>query len=121
MSLCDTCIHKKTCRFYKDLGDGIDKCNDYHNVKDFLYLPCKPGDVVYALFKNRRSIDVRRCIVNEISLSTPPLSETVVLDVDYGGYVASRHTGIALSEWNNTLFSSQTDAEKAKEALRRNG
>ena len=119
MNICDTCIHKKTCRFYKALGDGIDKCNDRHSVKDFLYLPCKPGDIVYAIFKQRRNVNVYRCIINEITINKT--STLVVLDVDHGGYVTSRYTGVPLSEWGNTLFSSQTDAEKAKEVLLQNG
>lgn len=120
MSLCDTCIHKKTCRFYKDLGDGIDKCNDYHSVKDYLYLPCKPGDIVYAIFKKRRNVYIYRCIVNEISLNFASLPASVVLDRAYDEYVENRYTSVPLSEWGNTLFSSQTDAEKAMEVLLRN-
>lgn len=103
------------------MGDGIDKCNDYRSVKDYLYLPCKPGDIVYAIFKQRRKFNIYRCIVNEISLNKSPSPAVVVLDVDYGGYVASRHTGVSLNEWGNTLFSSQTDAEKVKEVLLQNG
>lgn len=125
MFLCDTCIHKKTCRFYKDLGDGIDNCNDYHSVKDYLYLPCKPGDIVYAVLKQRRDVKVCRCIVNNISLNYASLPASAVLDAildeKNSGCITPEYVRVSLSRWGDTLFSSQIDAENAREVLLQNG
>ena len=123
---CKDCVHYDVCyelTYHEPNGEivGREVCNNFKDKSRFVELPCKVGDVVYAIFYigTPSQPSIYKSKVNEIVIvdsSEPYYNQPfIVLDVRLCDTLIRRKTSLGISDFNKTVFLTREEAEKALE------
>lgn len=125
---CKDCVHYDVC---KGWCSGIDEyinpqgtenqepCKHFKDKSRFVELPCKVGDVVYAIFYTGTPSQpsIYKSKVNEIVIvdsSEPYYNQPfIVLDIWLCDTLIRCKTSLGISDFNKTVFLTREEAEKA--------
>ena len=122
MASCKDCIHQEAC-FDWCRGFELEpkKCKHFKDKSRFVELPCKVGDVVYAIFYTGTPSQpsIYKSKVNEIVIvdsSEPYYNQPfIVLDVRLCDTLIRCKTSLGISDFNKTVFLTREEAEKVLE------
>lgn len=118
MANCKDCMHNEACSvFAGDLGeDGAEKCVCFKDRNRFVELPCKVGNTLYMLNRNKSNIQ-------EMTLDKPDIRCHCIKDDEFACCMPicnDKENGICayrfhldFSEIGKTVFLTREEAEKA--------
>lgn len=111
MSKCIDCLYYNICTFGK--CDIISGCPFYTNRSEWVHLPCKVGDYVYCIFKNKvHPASVLSFYIDKVGI-------IVELKISLNGELPTAPSAVChidrYSYTDNDIYLTREEAEKALE------
>lgn len=113
---CKDCIHNNICDLQKVIIENRDSCEHFKDRSRFVELPCKVGNTLYMLNRNKSNIQ-------EMTLDKPDIRCHCVKDDEFSSCMPicnDKENGICayrfhldFSEIGKTVFLTREEAERA--------
>lgn len=118
---CKDCMHNKVCSTYVYVGDDGEACPYFANQSQYIKLPCKVGDTVYAVkgcfylphathIKHNELIDCEIIVIKQTKKGKFILLKPLIDEV-FG--MRSANQWFPLTSIGKTVFLTKESAEKA--------
>lgn len=125
MASCKDCLIADICYKYKDMRDGKKTYSEYfgedtycEHFKDrnqFVELPCKIGDTIFAITERKRNGKWNKVVVERVVNG---------IEIGRGGFMTVRSgttVTVFLSDLGKTVFLTREEAERALKERENNG
>lgn len=101
MATCKDCLHYEVCQFHIDEETKltVNECEHFKDLSKIVELPCKVGDVVYAVSKCNNKIFSKKVV-------------EILLKED-NGYVYTEPCYFIFEDFGKIVFLTKEEAEKA--------
>ena len=123
MSKCESCLSKNVCRWYengtsKNLCCADDfPCSEQKDKNRFIEVPCKVGDTVYKITRNK----VKECKVVFIGISADEICSYFNFVENYADGTFYKSYSMVFDVIGKTVFLTKEEAEEKLRELKENG